>query len=295
MAVDQTIQNSKEEYVRFIAHSGLQVVTPQARLVIDPWLYPSSREQPKVQGLDPSSYTIDYLIPEPKNILSDIASNIILLSHFHTHHSPFLEIKGLAEMNPVHIVCPPLDDNKLRRLEEMLGPKVYENIQFHFITQDSQLELQGITIKCLTHSHPNHLAFFVTTNKLKVLHIADAAASADSTSLKFDPFWEKFYNLKPDYFFVGAAGHSVRQINSKGERAIKENTTLTPVQAAKLTCKVDAKHVGIIGVYNFSVWDSRIEYSRSYEAAESEFYWAMSFLAPSVQVHQFRPGDIFNV
>ena len=140
-----------------------------------------------------------------------------------------------------------------------------------------------------------HFAYFVKTATMSILHIADAAASKNNTSLLFDEFWNKFYGLEPDFLFVSAGGHSLRRVGDKGERIIVENTTLSPVQAAKLTLKVKAKHAGIVGVYNFSAWDNRVEYARTYEAAESEFYWAISFLAPAIKVHNFRPGDVFFI
>lgn len=292
IGINQKIENNINS-VRFIAHAGIHITSNLARIAIDPWLYPSSRTQPKLQGLDPESFTIDYLIPEPKNIIQDISSDIILLSHFHTHHSPFQEIKELITMNELDIVCPSLSEEKLTLLKENLGESLFKKITFHFLTEDTQLEIRGIRIKCLTHSHKNHFAYFVQTEQTSVLHIADAAASKDSTSLLFEDFWKKFYGLKPKFLFMSAGGHKLRTINEQGERNILENTTMTPTQAAKLTVNIKAAHAGIIGVHNFSVWDKRLEYSNKYEALESEFYWALSFLAPTVKVHQLRPGDIF--
>lgn len=286
--------NLSVDSVRFIAHSGVHISTKNGiRVTIDPWIYPSTRQNPKIQGFDPTSFTIDYLIPEPRNIIKDIESDIILLSHFHTHHSPFQEIKELVTMREVDLVCPILDSKKLIQIERALGSDLFNKITFHFVTQDTTLKIKGLEVRCLTHSHAEHFAYFVKTESVSVLHIADAAASKNSTSLMFDDFWKKFYGLEPDFFFVSAGGHSLRRVGDKGSRVILENTTLTPVQAAKLTVNVGARNVGLVGVYNFSAWDNRVEYSRTYEAAESELYWAMSFLSPATRVYQFRPGDTF--
>jgi hypothetical protein len=293
-AVDRSTENEEgSDVVRFIAHAGVHIKTPNVSVAIDPWLYSSSRQQPRLQGFDPTSFTIDYLIPEPKNTIADIKSDIILLSHFHTHHAPLQEIKELASLCPVDIVCPFLSEEKLLQLRATVGDAIFNSITFHFISKDTDLTIKGVTISCFTHSHPEHFAFLVKTKRTSVLQMADISINATRDSLDFAPFWEKFYGLSPEFLFITSAGHNTRQINKYGERSIVENITLTPTQAAKATCKIKPKHVGIVGVYNFSVWDNRIEYARTYEAAESEFYWAMSFLAPAIQVHQLRPGDFF--
>ena len=293
LSVDQVIGSTESDSVRFIAHAGVHIKSGDVAIAVDPWLYSSTRENPIIQGFDPDSFTIDYLIPEPRNKIKDIESDIILLSHFHTHHAPYKEIKELVSFRSVDIVCPNLSKEKILKLKESIGEKLFGRITFHFLEKDTILNIRGITISCLTHSHKEHFAYFIKTEKTSVLHIADIAANSSHTSLLFDSFWSKFDNLSPEFLFISSAGHNLRHITERGERVILENATLTPTQAAKATCKIKPKNVGIVGVYNFSAWSNRAESPRSYEQAEAEFYWAMSFLAPAIRVHKLRPGDVF--
>ncbi len=122
-----------DNFIRFIAHSGIQINTNGVSLAIDPWLYSSSHEQAKLQGFDPASCSVDFIVPGPRNTISDIASDIILLSHFHTHHSPYKEISQILQSKSrVDIVCPILSDEKLKILQTWLKDD-FQKITFHFL------------------------------------------------------------------------------------------------------------------------------------------------------------------
>ncbi len=280
-------------FVRFIAHAGVQIKSEDSSLVVDPWLYSSNRKTPLIQGLDPESSTIDYIIPEPRNTVQDIESDVIVLSHFHTHHAPLREVRELVTFREVTIICPLLSEKKLQGIKKTLGDTLYKRINFIFISGEETVTVKRFTIRALTHSLKDHYAYMITTPETSVLHIADAATSKNFNACQFDSFWEKFHNLSPEYLFISAAGHSMRIISYKGERNIVENTTLTPVQAAKITTKINPRHVGVVGIYNFSIWDSGVEYSHSAETVEHEFYWAITYLHPGIKVLNLRPGDTF--
>lgn len=288
-------QNIKDdEYVRFIAHSGVHIKTKGISIAIDPWLYSSSHEHALIQGFDPESTTVDFIVPDPRNTITDIASDIILLSHFHTHHSPYYEIYSLIKMKEtVDIICPTLSDSKLRILQTWLKDD-FKKITFHFLEKNTDITIRGVSIKCLTHNNPEHFAYFIKTPSCSVMHIVDAAVRTKDTQGEFGEYWNNYDNLNPDFLFIGAAGHALRNIDALGKKQIIESTSLTPIQAAKVTQRIGAKNVATAGVFNFSIWDARVEYVLPYEFVESQFYWAMSFLEPSVNVHQLRPGDTFR-
>jgi L-ascorbate metabolism protein UlaG (beta-lactamase superfamily) len=292
ISVHPTLRASQGNFIRFIAHAGVQIVSDGVSCVIDPWLYPSTHANALLRSIDPGSNTIDFLIPEPRNDITDLESDIILLSHFHTHHSPLQEITELVRMRPVQIVCPELGEEKLTKIRTNLGEEIFNRITFHQVTVDTELQFENITVRCITHLSKGHLAFFVDTKQGRVLHLADPRAQL-GMSLEFDTLWDKFDGLKPDYAFVSCAGHILRHVNEKGEREILEHTSFSPTQCAKFMVKIGAKAGGAIGIFNHSIWTERVEFTHSSEAIEKEFFWALSFLAPSIRILTVRPGDIF--
>jgi L-ascorbate metabolism protein UlaG (beta-lactamase superfamily) len=281
-----------EEYVRFIGHAGVHLKTKEFSVAIDPWLYSSVREKGRLQGFEPQNYTIDFMIPEPRNTIADLDPDIVLLSHFHTHHAPFQEIKEFAARKPITIVCPPIQPDRLEAIKKLMGSSIYESITFNFVADDTTLVFGGITIRAIHHTQQRHIGFFVSTPSGSVLHLADPRAN-NHESLLFDPIWDKFNDLRPDFAFISCAGHAGREVLGNGERIIKENETFTPTQAAKFAVKIGAKAAGACGIFNHSVWTDRVEMSRTSAEAEKEFHWALSFLSPATRVLTLRPGDIY--
>ncbi len=288
-------KKSGSVFVRFIAHSGVQIANESSSLVIDPWLFPSTHEIPLIEGFDPSQRTIDYLIPEPKNIPSDLAPDVICLSHFHTHHSPLKEIVEFLKIKPLTIVCPTLDTQKLSTIRSKIGDYIYERITFVFIDRQQVVTVNNFRIEAFPHQkYIEHLMFHISLEKTSIFHVVDARANPENDTIKFSDSWDFCKDLSPDFLFVGAAAHLVRIAEENGTRSVLESFSMTPVQAAKLCVMMKAKNVGIIGIYNHSIWDDRVEMGLSVGEAESQFYWAMSFLAPSINVHQLRPGQLFH-
>lgn len=279
------------DYVRFTGHAGIHIQTQEHSLVIDPWFYSSTRERPRLQGLDPESSTIDFMVPEPRNTILEIAPDIVLLSHFHTHHAPFDEIKEIAEIKRITVVCPPLPQERLNEIRKRMGDEIFGNITFVFVVEDVTLTFGQTTVRVLTHTKPNHVGYFVASSAGSIFHLSDPHAS-NSNSLLFDPMWEKFNGLNPDYAFISCAGHAQRRILKTGTRIIMENQTFSPTQAAKFAVKIGAKNAGAVGIFNYSLWTDRVEFTPSSEEIEREFHWALSFLSPSIQILTLRPGNI---
>ncbi len=282
--------------VQYIAHAGVLITTPQLRVVIDPWLYSSTFTRPVLRSLNPSEKTIDFLVPEATLSIHDIQCDVILLSHYHTHHAPLQEIIELAKKRPLHIVAPRLEPGLLEEMTSMLGSSVAERITFHFneYPLDASIVIEGVTIKCLSHTQRGHYAYHVVTEDTSIMHIVDAVYTKDRDSAKPDSMWEKFRSLRPDYLFLGAAPACMKIVKTTGQRDIYENTSLTPVQGAKLCREIFPKKVSLIGMDNFSIWSNRAEYRLPSEETYTQFYWAMSFLAPSVEVKKLYPGQFMN-
>ncbi len=281
-------------YIRFIAHSGVQIVNTNVSVLIDPWLHDSKRESPIFESIDPSQYTIDYLIPEPKNTERELSPNIICISHFHTHHSPLREIIEFAKIKNITIVCPLLTEDKLTTLKQKIGDYIFNRITFVFITKDTTVDVDGAHIKAMLYKNTMpHIMFFIRVGDKSILHISDATSDFKNTNtLSFSEDWARVYGLRPDYLFVGATGHISKE-TIHGIRCIREASTLTPPQAAVLTSKIMPKNVGLIGMYNHSVWDDRYEMGMSVGEAEAQFYWCLSYLSPSINVKKLLPGDLF--
>lgn len=282
----------KEGALRFIGHAGLWLSLKDVSLAVDPWLYSSNLETSLIQGFSPGQRTIDYLIPRPVYASADIAPDIVLLSHFHTHHAPLREIVEFATLKPIDVVCPPLSPERVEGLKERLGPEVFSNITFHFCDQDKNLVLKGLTIRVLTHTQPGHLAYLVSHGDSSFMHLADGTANRDHTKITLDQLWDKFKGARPTYLFLSATDHSQRMLDGT-KRDILEHRTLSPIQGAKLSIEIGAKNVALVGMYNFSIWDSLIEFTHGAADVESEFAWAMTYLAPHIALHQMRPGDSF--
>jgi hypothetical protein len=293
--------NHKSERIKltYISHACVHFVSASGRaVVIDPWLYPSSFQQPILRGLKPGSQTIDYIIPEPRSTISDLKANYILLSHFHVHHSPLREIKELASYKPVTIICPPLSQAELVAISERIGSEVYEKITFQFVSPEKEVVIEetDLSIKIIPHTQRDHLSFLVSDleSSYSFLHIADAVYNNDVTRNIPEEKWNKFFGLRPDHLFISAAPMSLRVVQKDLKREIYENATLTPIQAAKIVSQIKPLSVSLIGMDNFSIWCNRIEYRLDNDETYKQFYWAMSFLRPAVVVKRPYPGQVVS-
>lgn len=287
-------KQNTEEFVSYISHATVWCKTAATSLIIDPWFFSSTVQSPVIQGLRPNQKTIDYIIPKPVNSIDEISPNIILLSHFHTHHSPLKEIAHFAKSSAITIICPPLESAELRQIEVTIGENVFSNITFTFVENDTEIKFAGFSIRAFTHTRKHHLGYHVSAPSFSFIHLSDSLAGTDERLLTLDPLWDKLGTYPAtDHLFISAANHS--QLMMKGhERKIVEHTSLSPVQATYLTKIINPKKVSLIGMSNFSIWDSGVEYTESPESVFNYFSWAMRFLLPSVEVVHLNPGDTFT-
>jgi hypothetical protein len=106
--------------------------------------------------------------------------------------------------------------------------------------------------------------------------------------------WSKLENFRNiDHLFVSAVNHAQLKMHGE-ERQILEHVSLSPVQACNITKLINPKAVSLIGMSNFSIWDSGIEYTESPESILKQFAWALRFLAPTIDLVPLSPGQIFT-
>jgi hypothetical protein len=293
-STDNRIDDHKNtDKVKFIAHAGVMIKSEGLSIVLDPWLYPSDFDAPVIKGFTYNK-TIDFLIPVPKTRSVDIVPDIVLLSHFHTHHAPLRELAEFAANKKIEIVCPPLTEKDLLKIDEIYGENVRKNMNLLFIKEDAVITRNNINIRVFTHTQNGHLCYVVETPNSKIAHIVDAAANEDHDKLSLSSTWEKLNDINPDILFIGTASHISKKTVGV-DRDIIENMTLSPVQAAKLSVKMGAKNIGAIGIYNHSIWNGVQEYVRPPGEVESNLYWVISYLSPSTKFHAFKPGDTFEI
>ncbi len=274
--------------LRFIGHAGVWLKSEHGSLVVDPWLYSSTFQNPVLRGLQPFQRTIDFLIPRPVFKGIDLTPDIILLSHFHTHHAPLGSIRKFAGLKPIRVICPALSEDDHAWLRAALGD-LYEKITFEASNEAREYSFPDLTIRAFTNPQRGHLGFEVKTPEHHFVHITDACANTDKNLLNLHPMWDVVQGMNPDMLFISAANHLSRSGEGM-DRSIWEHSSLSPAQAARIAVMMGTKRVGLIGMDNFSIWDSAIEYAHTAEAIENEFQWILDYVAPAIEFIPLRPG-----
>jgi hypothetical protein len=211
--VKQVHKNPQKEYLTYVGHASIWLQSDTLSLIADPWFFSSTFQRPVIQGFKPNQKTIDFAIPKPENDISEIRPDVIVISHFHTHHSPFAEIEYFATVKKIHIICPPLRSQDVLLIEKRLSSDIYNNITFTFVDKDVTIETSGATIFAFTHTVPGHIGFHIHTKTLSIVHLSDAVANKNLTTTSLDPSWEKLYNLHNiDHLFISAANQSQLRI-----------------------------------------------------------------------------------
>src|SRR4051812_40750090 len=106
--------------IEFIGHAGFCVRVDGLQILVDPWITPSTFERPVITSFSSFHSSIDYLIPEPVRQLDDFSPDIILLSHYHAHHSSLFDIQHWLEKSTKQIdiigpsLFPPEEENFLK-------------------------------------------------------------------------------------------------------------------------------------------------------------------------------------
>lgn len=118
---------------------------------------------------------------------------------------------------------------------------------------------EPFSIQGISHTVPRHVAWMVSTERGKVLHIADPKLNRENSIREVDSVWvERFAGLAPDILFINAGGNSVRR-EKEDRRYLVESGALSPVEAAQIVAVIQPRVVSLIGCYNHSVWRNREE------------------------------------
>ena len=282
--------------IEFLGHAGFMVQTQGQVILLDPWLQASSLQEPIINSLAGGHRSIDYLLPEPVRKVDEIQPDIILLSHLHAHHSPTKEIESwLSSATKKIKVVFPLDAKKPDEVILKGLRQKYSQHEFVVVTQDFQFQSSEIQISCLTHPMKDHLGYFIRANETSFLHLADAIVSTNWWDRRLDPMWMKFKDLNPTFMASTVNFTTSKSVNQAGEKFIKENGFLSPPEAARLTQLINPQIVSVMGIFNFSVYKNRFEYSFPPYESEAYFDWCVRALSDQIQVLTLRPGTVLNL
>lgn len=278
--------------VEFLGHAGFLVKTEKLSILIDPWLTSSSFEFPVLESFVPDHKTIDYLIPEPQHKKENIHPDIILLSHYHTHHSPKVDIEYWLKKSSKKIVIIGYDIHPKYKNDFVTNFRSqFPEHELRLVAEDCEFQFQEAFIRVLTYTNKYHLSFFIQSASVSFLHLADAQINRFAFDRRLDPLWHKFSLLSPTFFALSVGTTSGRYFSKvDNSPLIFENSFLSPVEAANLTSVINPKIVGVIGVFNSSIWKNRAEFSFSASENENYFRWAIQHLKKEIQVAVLRPG-----
>jgi|GEM_PF-2860775 len=281
--------------VRFIAHAGVAIEEKGFQLLIDPWFFDSTPEHPVIESIGGGFKAIDFQIPKTSEKIENYAPDVILVSHFHSHHSPMRDIRTLCENSTakgktVHLFSPEPSEEAERNLLERVPSAVIRK----GIRSDEPFTIGPFIIEAKGHTNPYHQSWFVKTKTGSLLHIGDGRLHNNRSIRTPDPVWLRLKGLRPSILLLSMGGNSLR-IEKDGARQILEASTLTPIEAALITQLVGPKVVGGIGFYNHSMWKNRNEYIYPASQNEEVFEWAVSWLSPETKNVRLRPGYTFAI
>ncbi|MBI3420886.1 MAG: MBL fold metallo-hydrolase [Candidatus Sungbacteria bacterium] len=278
-------------FIKFISHAGIFLEEGAFSLLIDPWFTDSTLVSPLMHSLSGHT-TIDFQIPQAKDAINSFSPNAILLSHFHAHHGPRADLVAFAaRQNPLLIAHPDAGGvNQTAKAHFSVYPKV----ALMPLADQGTLRVGPFFITALSHTVPLHVAWHVVTKTGSILHIADARANAKISQNSLDPLWNAFVELKPNIVFISASGNSSR-VQKEGVREIREAATMSAIGGARILQLLKPQAASLIGCYNHSIWKNRSEYILPTSAAEEQFYWAASWLAPETKCIFAKPGHTYGI
>jgi len=282
--------------IEFLGHAGFCIKTKSLEILVDPWLTPSSFERPILESFLPRHRTIDYLIPEPVRKNEDFSPDIILISHYHTHHSPKADIEYWLDKatKPITLIGFDIHSKFKDKVLSEFKQK-YPQHTYLTIAQDSVFAFGTTQIRCLTYTQKFHLAHYIQEGSSSFLHIADAQINRFFHDRRLDPIWHKFSRLNPSLLALSVGTMSSREWDKENNSPyISENTFLSPVEAANLAKFINPKMAAVIGVFNFSIWKNRAEYGFPPMENEAYFRWALQHLNSEIEIPTLRPGMTFD-
>lgn len=278
--------------VEFLAHAGVRLSDSRHTIFIDPWFTSSSIAQPILESICPGHRTIDFQIPASRVNPSTLKADLILVSHYHTHHSPRQDIQGLLANNLHASVAGPMED--VATTMGLINNLIVNGRSHKFLpcSEDSELKLGHFRVIPFSHTHEGHFGYLILHPFGVFVHLVDARLHRSYDRNSIDKCYGFLENLQPDLFLISAAGHTTRMF-SKKKRVIVP-ATFRPSEAAQLVAFSGAKKAGLIGIQNHSMYRNRTEFSMPGSLLEDEFVWAMEWLHPEAEVVKLLPSMKFK-
>lgn len=296
--------------VEFIGHAGFRLTCSNGlEILIDPWFTNSDLENPVIQSLNECHKTIDYGIPSQLKNKEDFNPQIILCSHFHTHHASKTDY--LYFVNKCNFKI------KLVFPSDAFSESAQKNLDFferHEIHQDQHLKFDSVSIHAFTHTVKGHIGFYIfdSLSQTSFMHIADAPANRNPFDRRLDPVWLKLKELSVDFLvlsggaissshFINSTDYSVKRRIPNTEnpenwqKILRENEFMSPAECANLTNTIFPRIACLMGMYNFSIWKQRIEFGFSASENENYFSWCLSEISPEIKSFPLRPGNKINL
>jgi hypothetical protein len=281
-------------HLYFLGHAGLAVQCEGTELLIDPWMWSSTLQQPLIRGLVPPAQTIDFFPSPARYQHSDFHPQIILISNFETRHAPFAEIEAWALQNPLCLALPELDLEQGRWMLAALKQEVYARMNFRFCLDGHVLHKGPFEIHAHFHPSPQHLIWEVSTEDFNILYIPNAPYSRAQDPALLDICYEKFAKKKPDFLFLECQGRISKKI-SQDRKIIQENLSMTPIQAARLAAHIQPRFVGVVGHFPLCYEKMQHDYFLPSQIVEDQFQWALNHLNPQIKTMSLRSAFRFSV
>lgn len=276
--------------VRFIAHAGFSFEEDGFSVLVDPWFTDSSLVHPILEGIA-GTRTMDYQIPRTREKIEDYVPHAILISHFHVHHSPLADILQLVQQS-LHDTLLAYQagpgDAVIRR--NLSG---FSHLSFRPVKDRESFKVGPFTLTPYLHTLPDHLAWLVESATGRVLHLADSRIHTRIGVSDLDPVWDAFPE-GVDLLLMSAGRNSLAR-SIEGQRRLLENTTFSPLQAARLAEKLRPRALASMGNQNHSVWKNRQEFIPEAAGTEEELRWALGWLLPDTKFITIRPGHTFDI
>lgn len=280
--------------VQFINQAGLFIEEQGFSVCIDPWLIPSSINNPQLRAVAPSSWTMDFHLRQTRNVLSAYSPNCILTSVIHPHHSPLVEIYTLAtQCQSLILATPQLQGGQEQEIHKIFST-FDQRVNLRICTPGMEFSIGPLTIRAVAHPQAHHMGWLVSSNRASVLHLSDARINSDTNLRALDEVWQPLKNLKPTFMFVSAGGRSTR-LEIDQHRIIEECSIMSPTEAARLVAHINPRLAATFGTFNHSIRERTLDYTLPFALVEDQFEWALDYLAPHVKTIRLKPGQSFEL
>ncbi len=261
-------------------------------MFIDPWFTDSTLENPLIEGLT-GQKTIDYLIPPADPGTESIKANAVLLSHYHAHHAPLIDIQNIARNGGSDFtIAGPLRKTDGDSFAREKISAVRPDVKWREFAATEEWTIGDLKIRAMTHTRAYHLAWYIQHPGGNILHIADANTNRRPYDSRLDPLWLSFADLDISHLFVSTGRHFTAG-EHQGRPYIVEGT-MDPTAVAYLAHILQPRCLSLIGMYNFSVWKNRVEYILPVGQSEEQTVWSLQKLSPHIRFVHLLPGKEFR-